>query len=141
LKSELGFYLCNPRNLWIDWEWKMSSPEEKKRAGDASEREVILLPDGDLLIHNEEPGARHPYKRIYRGVTEHAGLHAKLLPLAVPGHIPPFAYADLVFLGRPDDWSEGGKKKFAKEMFAAIRKRFEELRKEVAEPGSNKSID
>jgi hypothetical protein len=84
-----------------------------------------------LVIRNEDPGARHPYRRIYHDDP----LHAELLPLARPGYIPPFAYADMVFLGRPDDPGEAGLKKFAQEAAAMIAERVKESQEAARPPG------
>ena len=109
----------------------MGQPEDPKQENPSSTKLVIQLPDGDLVIRNEDPGARHPYRRIYRDDP----LHAELLPLARPGYIPPFAYADMVFLGRPDDQSEAGLREFAQKAAATIANRVKEGQERYGPPG------
>jgi len=65
----------------------------------------------DLVITNQDQNPKHPYRRI--GPDDPR--YAELLPLVQDLYVPPWGYADNIFLLKPADASEESMEKLAVE--------------------------
>jgi hypothetical protein len=75
----------------------------------------------DLVITNQDPNPKHPYRRIDPDDPR----YAELLPLVQDLYVPPWGYADNIFLLGTDDTSKEGLKELAEEAGQLTRDYFD----------------